>query len=86
MQVGFLGIYKTTKLPNNFWRLHCYGVTPVKKCNKPLLQKREAKIFEQKRFIKDFFKVNEQNNSNVLGINQIMSKLLTLSKRLRLNC
>ena len=46
-------------------------------CNKALLQIIETKIFEQKRFIKDLINV---------GINQIMSKLLTLSKRFQLNC
>ena len=85
MSVSFLGIQRTTKLPNNFWYLHCYGVTLVKKCNKPLLQIRETKIFDQKRFIKDLFKVNEKDNSGVLGINQTMSNLLTLSKRFQLN-
>ena len=61
--------------------LHCYEVTLVKKCNKPLLQKSETKIFDQKRFMKNLFKVNEKNKSGVLRINQIMSKLLPLSKR-----
>ena len=40
----------------------------------------ETKIFDQKRFIKDLFKANEENNSGILGINQIMFKLLALSK------
>ena len=62
-------------------RLHWYEVTLVKKCNKPLLQKRETKIFDQKRFMKNLFKVNEKNKSGILRINHIMSKLLTLSKR-----
>ena len=62
-------------------QLSCYEVTLVKKCNKPLLQKKETKILDQKRFIKNLFKVNEKNKSGVLRINQIMSKLLTLSKR-----
>ena len=53
----------------------------VKKCNKLLLQKSETKIFDLKRFIENFFKGNEKNNSDVLRINQIMSKLLTLGKR-----
>ena len=55
-----LGIYRTTKLPNNFWRLHCYGVTILKRCNKPLLQISKTKIFDQKRFIKDSFNKKSQ--------------------------
>ena len=86
LQVSFLGIYRTTKVPNNFWRLHCYGVTLVKKCNKQQLQISETNNFDQTRYIKDLFKVNEKNNSGVLGINQIMSTLLTLIKRFQLNC
>ena len=42
----FLGIYRTTKLPNNFWHLQCYEITLVKKCTKPLLQMIETKIFD----------------------------------------
>ena len=34
--------------------LHCYKVTLVKNYTKPLLQKSETKIFDQKRFIKIF--------------------------------
>ena len=86
LQVSFPGIYRKTTLSNNFRCLHCYGVTLVKKCNKPLLQINETKILDQRRFIKDLFKVNEKNNLGVLGINQIMSKFLTLSKRFQLNC
>ena len=48
LQVSFLGIYRTTKLKDNFWRLHYYRVTLVKKCNKPLLQTGETNIFDQK--------------------------------------
>ena len=69
-----------------FGLLHCYEVTLVKKRNKPLLQKSETKVFDLKRFIKNLLKVSEKNNSGVSKINQIMSKLLTLSKRLQLNC
>ena len=36
-------------------RLHSYEVTLAKKCNKPLLQKTETNIFDQKRFIKNLF-------------------------------
>ena len=69
-----------------FGRLHCYEVTLVKKCDKPLLQKSGTKIFDQNRFIKNLLKVDEKNSLDVLRINQIMSKLLTLSKRSQLNC
>ena len=62
-----------------FGRLHCYEVTLVKKCNKPLLQKSQTKSFDQKRFIKNLLKVSEKNNSGVSRINQIMSKLLISS-------
>ena len=46
-----------------FERLHCCKVTLVKKYNKPLLQKSETKIFDQKRFIKDLFQVNQKKTS-----------------------
>ena len=62
-----------------FGWLHCYEITFVKKCNKLLLQKSEAKIFDQKGFIENLFNINENNDLKVLRINQIMSKLLTLS-------
>ena len=81
-QVSFLSIFTEQLLYNIiFGRLHCYKVTFVKKCNKPLLEKSETKIFDQKRFIKNLLKVSEANESVVLRINQKMSKLLTLSKR-----
>ena len=85
-QLSFLGIHRTATLPHNFWAYMCSKVTLVKKCNKPQLQKRETKIFDQKRVTKNLFKVNEKINSGVLRINQIMSKLLTLSKSSQLNC
>ena len=69
-----------------FGRLHCYEVTLVKKCNKPLLQKSETKVFDQKKIIKNLLKVSEKNNSGVLRINQIMSKLLVLSRVLVFPC
>ena len=84
LQFSFLGIYKTATLHQIiFGWLHCYEVTLVEKCNKPLLQKRETKVFDQKRFANNLLKVSEKNNSGVLRINQIMSKLLILSKRLQ---
>ena len=51
-QVNFLGIYRTTTPPHNFWTTNCYEVTIIKKCNKPLLQKTKTKIFNLKRSIK----------------------------------
>ena len=60
-----------------FRRPHCYEVTLKS------LQKSETKIFDQKRFIKNLFKVNEKNNLGVLRIYLIMCKLLTLNKRLQ---
>ena len=42
--------------------------------------------FDENRFIKNLFKVNEKNNSGVLRINQIIYELITLSKGLQLNC
>ena len=45
----------------------------------------ETKILDQKRYIKDLLKFNYKSNSGVLGINQMMYKLLTLNKRFLLN-
>ena len=59
----------------NFGWLHRYEVTLVKTCNKPLLQKSETKIFDQKILIKNLFKLKEKNNSGVLRIKQILFKL-----------
>ena len=39
-----------------FGQVHCYEVTLVKKCNKPLLQKSETKVFDQTKIYK---KLNE---------------------------
>ena len=51
-----------------FGQLYYYKYTLVKKYNKPL-QKRETKVFKQKKIIKDLFKVQEQKNSSVLKLN-----------------
>ena len=59
--------------------LHCYEVTLVKQCNKPLQQKSETKVITYKNVLK----VSEKNNSGVSRINQIKSKLLVLSKPLQ---
>ena len=69
-----------------FGWLYCHEVFLVKNCNKPLLQKSETKIFDQKRFIKTCWKSTRKNNSGVLRKSHIMPKLLTLSKRSQLNC
>ena len=70
-----------------FEQLHSYEVTLVKKYNKPLLQKSEIKVFDQKRFHKKLVPSNEKKkNSGVLRLNQIMPKLLTMSKCWQLNC
>ena len=66
-----------------FGWLHYYEVNLVKKCNKPLLQKCETTIFDQKRFIKNLLKVSKKNILGILRINQVMSKLSILSKCLQ---
>ena len=49
--------------------------------------KRVKQRFSNKKdFIKHLFKVNEKKNSGILRLNKIMSKLLTISKCLQLNC
>ena len=63
-----------------FERLHCYEVTLVKKYNKTLFKKSETKIFDQKRFHKKLVPSQREKNSNVLRLNQMMPKLLTISK------
>ena len=67
-------------------RLHCYEVTLVKRYNKSLLQKSETKTFDQKRFQKKLVPSQQEKNLGVLRLNQIMSTLLTIRKRLQLNC
>ena len=59
--------------------LHCYAVTLAKKFNKPLLQKREIKIFKLKWFHKKLIQIQREKNSSFLRLNQIMYKLLTIS-------
>ena len=66
--------------------IHCYEVTLVKRYNKSLLQKSETKTFDQKRFHKKLVPSRREKNSCVLRLNQIMSTLLTIRKRLQLNC
>ena len=66
-----------------FGLLHCYEVALIKKFNKPSLQKIEIKIFKQKIFYKKLVQSQREKNSGIL---KIMSKLLTISKCLQLNC
>ena len=67
LQVSFLGIYETTKLSDNFWHLHCYGVTLVKKCNKPLLQISETKIFNQIKYKKRLAQIKQGKQFGSFG-------------------
>ena len=79
-QVSFLGIYRAATLPNNFGQLHCFEVTLVKKSVINHCYKKVKTGFRPK---KKLLKVSEKNHSDVLRINEIMSKLLILSKRLK---
>ena len=56
-------------------------VALVKKCNKPLLEKREEKIFEQTKFCKKLVQSQRKNNLGILRINQKISKMLTICRR-----
>ena len=66
------------------WFLYDNGLLNerIKKCNKPLLEKNETKVSYQIGFIKNLLKISDKNNLDVSRINQIMSKLLKLSKLL----
>ena len=44
LRVTFLGISWTTTLSHNVWMVTLL-VSPVKKCNKPLIQEGEKKVF-----------------------------------------
>ena len=84
LQVSFLGIYRAATLANNFWAAtllwsYSYKKSVINHCYKKVKQRFSTK----KRFIKNLLKVSEKNNSDVSRINQIMSKLLILSKRLQ---
>ena len=65
-------------------QLHCYEVTIVKKHNKPVLKKVKQRFSAKKD--KMLVQSQREKNSSVLRLNQIMSKLLTISKCLQLNC
>ena len=69
-----------------FERLHCGEVTLVKKDNKTLLQKTETKIFDQQRFHKKLVSSQQEKKLGILRLNQILYKLLTISKCLQLKC
>ena len=64
-------------------QLHCYEVTLVKSVINHCYKKLKQRFLIKKRFIKNLLKVSEKNNSGVSRINQIMSKLLVLSKRVQ---
>ena len=95
-RVSFLGIYRITTLPNNFWRGHCYEETFVKKCNKPLLQVSETKIIEQEKFLKIFFQSqrekqfrrleNKSGNVLIANIKQTFAVKLPPSSSSCLHC
>ena len=53
-----------------FERLHYYEVILIKKYNKPLLQKSEAKVFKQKEIHKNLVQSQRaKKNSGVLRFN-----------------
>ena len=84
-RVSFLDFYRTTTLPNSFWLIRCYEVTFVKMYNKPLLQVSETDFGTNKIDEIFLFKVNLKSNSDVMRINQVICKLLTLSQSLQSN-
>ena len=79
-------VFSEQLLSHIIFKLHCYEVTLVKKCNKPSLQKSETKIFDQKRFHKKLVPSQQEKMLGVLRLNQIMSALLIINKCLELNC
>ena len=52
--------------------INLYEVTPIKKCNKLLLQKSETKIFDQKRLHKTLVQIKLEKNLGVWRLNQII--------------
>ena len=63
-----------------FGQLHRYEVSFVKKDDKVLLQKSETNMFKQKRFHKKLVQNQREKKIGRFELNQIISKLLTLSK------
>ena len=61
-------------------QLHCYEVTLVKNVINHCYKKVKQRFSTKKRLIESLLKVSEKNNSYVSIINQLMSKLLILSK------
>ena len=79
-QVSFLCISRTTTSLHFFGWLHC-------SCKKvSTTTKSETKIFKQKDFIKKLVQSQREQNSGIFRLNKIISKLLTISKCLQLNC
>ena len=83
LQVSFLGIYRAATLGNNFWAAillwsYSYKKSIINHCYKKVKQRFSTK----KDLYKNLLKVSKKNNSDISRINQIMSKLLVLSKRL----
>ena len=58
----------------------------AKKFHNLLLQKCENKIFKQKRLYKKLVESKREKYSGILRLNEMMSKLLTISTCLQLNC
>ena len=63
-----------------FGLLYRYEVSLIKKYDKVLLQKSETNIFKQKRFHKKLVQNQQEKKIERFELNQIISKLLTLSK------
>ena len=63
-----------------FGLLYRYEVSLIKKYDKVLLQKSETNIFKQKRFHKKLVQNQREKKIERFELNQIISKLLTLSK------
>ena len=63
-----------------FGLLYRYEVSLVKKYDKVLLQKSETNIFKQKWFHKKLVQNQREKKIERFELNQIISKLLTLSK------
>ena len=72
--------FQNNYFPSFFGWLHC-------SCKKvSTTTKSETKIFKQKDFIKKLVQSQREQNSGIFRLNKIISKLLTISKCLQLNC
>ena len=94
-QVNFVGIYRATTRPHNFWvatLLWGYSckafITKKKKKKKKMTTtaKKQTKIFDKKDWPKKLVPSQREKTSGVLRLNEILSKLLTISKCLQSNC